>query len=159
MLIRLRLENLYSFKATEFSMVASTERIHPHHIHPARTRNDVRLTRFAAIYGANAAGKSNLVKALGFAKDLVLRGLRPEAKIPVERFRLDPAYAAGTGTPQFGGLQARQLLAILEAMFLQNVVGMDIVEVAPNLDASLTAVFAARKLISEAWGHVYFKRR
>ena len=49
MLIRLRLENLYSFKATEFSMVASTERIHPHHIHPARTRNDVRLTRFAAI--------------------------------------------------------------------------------------------------------------
>ena len=98
MLIRLRLENLYSFKAAEFSMVASTERIHPHHIHPARTRNDVRLTRFAAIYGANAAGKSNLVKALGFAKDLVLRGLRPEAKIPVERFRLDPAYAEQPAT-------------------------------------------------------------
>jgi AAA15 family ATPase/GTPase len=92
MLIRLRLENLYSFKAAEFSMVASSERIHPHHIHPARTRNDVRLTRFAAIYGANAAGKSNLVRALGFAQDLVLRGLKPEAKIPVERFRLDPAY-------------------------------------------------------------------
>ncbi|MEB3288489.1 MAG: ATP-binding protein [Leptolyngbya sp.] len=92
MLIRLRLENLYSFKAAEFSMVASSERIHPHHIHPARTRNDVRLARFAAIYGANAAGKSNLVRALGFAQDLVLRGLKPEAKIPVERFRLDPAY-------------------------------------------------------------------
>ena len=72
---------------------------------------------------------------------------------------LDPAYAAGTGTPQFGGLQARQLLAILEGMFRLKVIGMDVVEVAPNLDASLTAVFAARKLITEAWGHVYFKRR
>lgn len=93
MLIRLRLENLYSFKAAEFSMIASPERIHRHHIYPAQNRQDIRLTRFAALYGANAAGKSNLVKALRFAQTWVLQGLRPEAKIPVEPFRLDPAYA------------------------------------------------------------------
>jgi AAA15 family ATPase/GTPase len=95
MLIRLRLENLYSFKAAEFSMVASSERIHSHHIHPAKNRNDTRLTRFAAVYGANAAGKSNLVKALSFAQNFVLRGLRPEAKIPLERFRLDSTSVNG----------------------------------------------------------------
>ena len=93
MIIRLRLENLYSFKAAELSMVASAERIHPHQVHPARNRNDNRLVRFAAVYGANAAGKSNLVKALKFAQILVLQGLRPETKIPVERFRLDLDYA------------------------------------------------------------------
>jgi len=94
MLIRLRVKNLYSFKDAEFSMIASSsERIHAHHIYPARNRNDVRLTRLAAIYGANAAGKSNLVKALEFAQRLVLRSLPPEEKIPVQRFLLDPECA------------------------------------------------------------------
>ncbi|WP_017659696.1 AAA family ATPase [Baaleninema simplex] len=89
MLVRLKLENLYSFKAIEFSAIASRERIHPHHVYPARNRNDVRLTRFAAIYGANASGKSNFVKALEFARNFILHGQRPGEKIPVERFRLD----------------------------------------------------------------------
>jgi len=94
MLIRLRLKNLYSFKDVEFSMIASSsERIHSHHIYPARNRNDVRLNRFSAVYGANAAGKSNLVKALDFAQRLVLRSLPPEEKIPVQRFLLDPECA------------------------------------------------------------------
>jgi len=68
---------------------------------------------------------------------------------------LDPAYAAGTGTPQFGGLTSRQLLNLLEGLFELPVIGMDIVEVAANLDDSLASVFAARKIITETWGHVY----
>ena len=41
---------------------------------------------------------------------------------------LDPAYAAGTGTPQFGGLTARQLLDILKGLFDGlNIIGMDVV--------------------------------
>ena len=48
---------------------------------------------------------------------------------------LDPAYAAGTGTPQFGGLTARQLLNLLKGLFDGlNIIGMDVVEVAPKLD-------------------------
>ena len=48
---------------------------------------------------------------------------------------LDPAYAAGTGTPQFGGLTARQLLDLLKGLFDGlNIIGMDVVEVAPRLD-------------------------
>lgn len=34
---------------------------------------------------------------------------------------------------------------------------MDVVEVAPRLDPSLAALFAARKIITECWAHHYFK--
>jgi len=67
---------------------------------------------------------------------------------------LDPAYAAGTGTPQFGGLTSRQLLNLLEGLYQLPIIGMDVVEVAPNLDDSLASLFAARKIITECWGHV-----
>lgn len=70
-------------------MIASLERIHSHHVLKTGKKKDINLVRFAAIYGANAAGKSNLVKAIKFARNLVVRGLRADAKIPVERFRLD----------------------------------------------------------------------
>lgn len=71
---------------------------------------------------------------------------------------LDPAYAAGTGTPQFGGLNSRQLLDLLHGLFELPIIGMDVVEVAPSLDPSLTSVFAARKILSECWGH-YLRRK
>lgn len=70
---------------------------------------------------------------------------------------LDPAYAAGTGTPQFGGMTSRELLSILEGLFELPVIGMDVVEVAPNLDPSLSSLFAARKIVTECWAHHYFK--
>ena len=72
---------------------------------------------------------------------------------------LDPAYAPGTGTPQFGGLTARELLTLLEGIFDLPVIGMDIVEVAPRLDDSLTSVFAARKLITEVCGFIRNKQK
>ena len=71
---------------------------------------------------------------------------------------LDPAYAPGTGTPQFGGLTARELLGLLRGLFDLPIIGMDVVEVAPKLDSSLVAVFAARKIITECWGH-HLRRR
>lgn len=66
---------------------------------------------------------------------------------------LDPGYAAGTGTPQFGGLNPRQLLEFLGIFFDKlNVIGLDIVEIAPPLDSSLVSMFAGRKVIQETWG-------
>ncbi len=70
---------------------------------------------------------------------------------------LDPAYAAGTGTPQFGGLHARDLLTLLRGIFDLPVIGFDVVEIAPKLDASLTALFAGRKILTECWGHHWRK--
>ncbi len=57
---------------------------------------------------------------------------------------LDPAHAPGTGTPEAGGLTSRELLAILRELADLDVVGADIVEVAPAYDhAQLTGIAAA----------------
>ena len=65
---------------------------------------------------------------------------------------LDPAYAGGTGTPQFGGLTSRMAMTLIQKLFTElNVIGFDVVEIAPPLDDSLAAMYAGRKLITEGW--------
>jgi agmatinase len=57
---------------------------------------------------------------------------------------LDPAHAPGTGTPEAGGLTSRELLAALRSFARLNLVGADIVEVAPAYDhAQITGIAAA----------------
>jgi agmatinase len=57
---------------------------------------------------------------------------------------LDPSYAPGTGTPVCGGLTSHQALSILRGLAGINVVGMDVVEVAPAYDtAEITSLAAA----------------
>lgn len=57
---------------------------------------------------------------------------------------LDPAHAPGTGTPEPGGLTSRELLGIVRGLIGVNLVGADVVEVAPSYDhAELTALAAA----------------
>jgi agmatinase len=57
---------------------------------------------------------------------------------------LDPAFAPGTGTPEAGGLTSRELLAVLRSFGGLNLVGADIVEVAPAYDhAQVTGIAAA----------------
>jgi agmatinase len=57
---------------------------------------------------------------------------------------LDPAYAPGTGTPVVGGVSTLQALRILRGLAGLNLVGMDVVEVAPPYDVSeITALAAA----------------
>jgi agmatinase len=57
---------------------------------------------------------------------------------------LDPAFAPGTGTPVPGGLTTAQGLQIVRSMGDVNLIGMDVVEVAPSYDQSeITALAAA----------------
>jgi agmatinase len=57
---------------------------------------------------------------------------------------LDPAFAPGTGTPEAGGLSSRELLAILRGFADLDLVGADVVEVAPAYDhAEITGIAAA----------------
>lgn len=61
---------------------------------------------------------------------------------------LDPAFAPGTGTPVPGGLSSQQALSILRGLSGINLVGMDVVEVAPAYDhAEVTALAAAQLAI------------
>jgi agmatinase len=57
---------------------------------------------------------------------------------------LDPAHAPGTGTPEAGGLTSRELLHTLRGLVGVDVVGADVVEVAPAYDhAEITGIAAA----------------
>lgn len=60
---------------------------------------------------------------------------------------LDPAFAPGTGTPEAGGLQSRELLALLRNLNGLNIVGADVVEVAPAYDHAETTTVAAATVV------------
>ena len=93
MLISFSVENWLSFRdQATFSMVAGREKQHLERV-PRIEKYKMRLLPIAAIYGGNASGKTNLFKALSFARHLIVKGTQPEAMIPVEPFRLDPAFA------------------------------------------------------------------
>ncbi len=58
---------------------------------------------------------------------------------------LDPAYAPGTGTPEPGGIQPAEIFEILTMLQELQVVGLDIVELAPAYDPSgITAMLVAK---------------
>jgi agmatinase len=60
---------------------------------------------------------------------------------------LDPSHAPGTGTPEAGGLTSRELLAVIRSFSKLNIVGADVVEVAPAYDhAELTGIAASHVL-------------
>lgn len=57
---------------------------------------------------------------------------------------LDPSHAPGTGTPEAGGMTSRELLRFLREFSNLNLIGADIVEVAPAYDhAEITGISAA----------------
>jgi agmatinase len=62
---------------------------------------------------------------------------------------LDPSCAPGTGTPVCGGLTSHQALTILRGLAGINVVGMDVVEVAPQYDVAEITSLAAAHLAME----------
>jgi agmatinase len=62
----------------------------------------------------------------------------------------DPAYAPGTGTPEIGGIVPREGLALLRGLSGLQVVGADVVEVAPQYDPTTnTSQLGAQLLFEE----------
>jgi len=73
---------------------------------------------------------------------------------------LDPGFAPGTGTPEVGGLTPREALTILRGCDGIDVIGADVVEVAPSYDTSTaTAQAAAQVLFTLSALAVEAKRR
>ena len=62
---------------------------------------------------------------------------------------LDPSFAAGTGTPEIGGLTVPQGLEIIRGCRGLNVVGGDLVEVAPPYDPSGNTALLGANLLYE----------
>ena len=85
MIIRVRIRNFLSFnKEIEFSMIPGQGRLKKEH--KTTPIGGYCVLKTAAIYGANAGGKSNLVKAIAFIKYLVLHGTRPDSLIVTDTF-------------------------------------------------------------------------
>ena len=72
----------------------------------------------------------------------------------------DPAHAPGTGTPEPGGLSARQLLdAVRRIGYELPVLGMDVVEVSPPYDHAEITSFLANRVVLEALTGIARRRR
>ena len=89
MLISFSLENWMSFRdEVKFSMVATRERQHGDRV-PKVGKYPARVLPVAAMYGANASGKTSFFKALKFVRELVVDDTKASETIPVEPFLLD----------------------------------------------------------------------
>ena len=73
MLVGFSVSNYKSFKETQsISFVASKITRHKEHV---AIRNNRRILKSGLIFGANAGGKSNLVKAIRFSREIIVNGL------------------------------------------------------------------------------------
>lgn len=62
---------------------------------------------------------------------------------------LDPSLFPGTGTPEAGGVSFHQLLAAIRTVCTAHIVGADVNELAPMLDASGVSTATACKVLRE----------
>lgn len=62
---------------------------------------------------------------------------------------LDPAFTPGTGTPELGGLSTREALMMMAGFAGLNVVGGDVVEVAPQYDATTNTAQVGAQMLFE----------
>ncbi|MBX4956925.1 agmatinase [Rhizobium lentis] len=62
---------------------------------------------------------------------------------------LDPSFAPGTGTPEIGGFTTREALELIRGFKGVNLVGGDVVEVAPQYDATTNTAHAGAQMLFE----------
>lgn len=91
MLIRFTIENFLSFREKQFlSMIPGKGSLKSHH--KSTPLKGVTALKSAVLYGANASGKSNLIKAIDFGRKTVLQGTKPEQLISTNFYKLDKNY-------------------------------------------------------------------
>ena len=70
---------------TQISFVAGKSNAHPSHVSRAEKRDDISVLKAGIVYGANASGKSNVIKAIALLQQIA-NGSFPQSK--VEPFKL-----------------------------------------------------------------------
>lgn len=88
MILRVTFENILSFyEETQISFVAGKGSTHAEQISRAKKRDDISVLKSGIIYGANASGKSNIIKAIDVLRKIAT-GKFPKRNI--ESFKLIP---------------------------------------------------------------------
>ncbi|KSV74475.1 SpeB arginase/agmatinase/formimionoglutamate hydrolase SpeB [Sinorhizobium sp. GL2] len=86
------------------------------------------------------------------------QGKRYYVTIDIDGF--DPSIAPGTGTPSHGGFLYYEVLELLAGLTKRgNVVGIDLVEVAPDYDHSGTTAILAAQILLNFLGYILHARR
>jgi agmatinase len=89
--------------------------------------------------------------------DRIPEGVRYYVTIDIDGF--DPSIAPGTGTPSHGGFLYYEVLELLDGLARRgDVVGMDLVEVAPDYDHSGSTTILAAQILMNAIGRVLHHR-
>lgn len=99
------------------------------------------------------------VRRLGTAGVLkrIPKGVRYYCTIDIDGF--DPSIAPGTGTPSHGGFLYYEMLELLQGLAQQgDVVGLDLVEVAPDYDPGGVTGFLAAQLLMNVLGFIFHAR-
>lgn len=84
-------------------------------------------------------------RGVGWAVEQYARLQGSKVYVSFDIDAVDPAYAPGTGTPEVGGLTSYEALTLLRGLRGLDLVGFDLVEVAPQFDGpgQITALLAA----------------
>ena len=97
MLVQFSVENFLSFEEnTVFNLLATNDESHPNHKARQEATTGKKLLRAAAIYGTNASGKSNLIKAIAYARNLIVVGTEPNRRIHRIPFKLSDSKSKPT---------------------------------------------------------------
>ena len=100
------------------------------------------------------------VRALGSEAVLgrIPKGMRYYVTIDIDAFC--PSIASGTGTPSHGGFAYYDVLELLQGLSKQgDVVGIDLVEVAPAYDPSESTQILAAQLLLNFIGYIFHNRK
>ena len=137
MIISFSVTNWMSFRDRgTLSMVAGRERQHGERV--ARLgRYQLRVLPIMALYGGNASGKSNLFKAIAFAKTLVVQGTAPGARIPVIPFLLDKDRATQPSRFEFELLISGSVYALSFSVTREKVIDERLVKVGSTSERPL----------------------
>ena len=85
--------------------------------------------------------------------DTIPKGIRYYLTIDIDAF--DPSIASGTGTPSHGGFYYYEILEFIDGLTKQgNIVGLDLVEVAPDYDFTNSTSTLAAQLLMNVIGRI-----
>jgi len=143
-------------------MFRAAESDHVHGLSQIGIRN-VSSTSREGYVAARDAG-SDIISVRQFRKlgvegvlDRIPAGVRYYVTIDIDGF--DPSIAPGTGTPSHGGFLYYEGLELLAGLAERGpVVGIDLVEVAPDYDQSSTTAILAAQLLMNFIGRIMYQR-
>jgi agmatinase len=99
------------------------------------------------------------IRLLGTDATLAEIPVAPRYYVTIDIDGFDPSIAPGTGTPSHGGFMYYEVIELLKGLAKRgDVVGIDLVEVAPDYDHSGTTAFLAARVLLDFLGFIFHER-